>query len=257
MANSELYGKTFQIPNDVLERIKKHLVSHPDVDGSKRAKFLLKNGTITYQSLKRLKNFFDTFNPQQQNQVQYELAGGDKMKGFVESTLNAKRDAVTRSKQIKNDADLPNRLGVKAQKTPRLDEDTKKDVDSVALGVVVDGDNRILLLKRNYVKDGWGNGQWALVGGTIEGGEDSEETLRREIKEECKIDVDKVIKKFSIKRNDIIEYIFLCTYSGHPDKIQLNDEHIEYGWFKHSDIKYLDTVPNLKDYISISIKKYD
>jgi hypothetical protein len=59
MANKELYNKTYKIPSDVIKHIQTILVSNSHGEGVKRAKFMLKNGVLTYQSLKRLKNFFD------------------------------------------------------------------------------------------------------------------------------------------------------------------------------------------------------
>ena len=101
MANSQLLDKQYRIPPDVLKYIQTTLVSNPSGEGVKRAKFMLKNGSVTYQELKRLKNFFDYFNPETDNKAQYALAGGDLMKSFVERTLNADRAAVKRSKKAK------------------------------------------------------------------------------------------------------------------------------------------------------------
>ena len=93
MANQELYDKTYRIPPDVLKGIQTALVSNPQGEGVKRAKFMLKNGSITYQAMKRLKNYFDYFNPQSDDQTQYNLAGGQPMKAFVDTTLNQDRNA--------------------------------------------------------------------------------------------------------------------------------------------------------------------
>ena len=102
MANSELYDKTYKIPSEVLKRINSVLVSNPYGEGVKRAKNILKNGYLTYQGMKGLKHFFDYYNPET-DKLQYELAGGDLMKSFVERTLNANRDAVKRGDKIKRD----------------------------------------------------------------------------------------------------------------------------------------------------------
>ena len=61
MANSQLLDKTYKIPPDVIKYIGKVLVYTPNGEGVKRAKYLLKNGSITYQEMKRLKNFLDNF----------------------------------------------------------------------------------------------------------------------------------------------------------------------------------------------------
>ena len=56
MANSQLLDKTYKIPPDVIKYIGRVLVYTPNGEGVKRAKYLLKNGSITYQEMKRLKN---------------------------------------------------------------------------------------------------------------------------------------------------------------------------------------------------------
>jgi 8-oxo-dGTP diphosphatase len=253
--NSELYDKTYKIPVEVLSFIQKAIMRHPSGEGVKRAKYLLNNKKTTYQNLKRLKNFFKTFDPQKQSQSQYDLAGGDMMRDFVEQTLERDRDGVKKSKEIKRDFTVDHNLGIMPQKTPRLNEGVETEKKS-ALGVVINSDKKILLLKRAVVKNGWGNGKWSLVGGGVEPNESPKSAVKREIREECGVEVDDTIEKFKIERDGGNEYVFLCKYSGEDDEIKLNDENTSYGWFDYSEIKYLDNVPNLTNYISICIKDY-
>ena len=103
MANQELLNKQYKLPQDVLNGIRVNLITNPDSDGTKRAKFMLKNGSVTYQVLKRLKNFFDYFNPKTDDKSQYLLAGGELMRNFVETTLNQDRAGVKRSKETKQE----------------------------------------------------------------------------------------------------------------------------------------------------------
>jgi len=260
--NSELYNKTYQLPTEILKHIQKVLTSYPTGEGVKRAKHLLKNKYVTYQSLKRLKNFFDHYNGD--NEQQYELAGGDLMKSFVEKTLQNDRDAVKRSDDIKRDVTNNPNLGTKAQQTPQLNENndinniTNDDLKKNALGIIINDNNQILLLKRNPNIEQWQPGKWALVGGGIEDNETSEEACKREIKEETGLIIDQFKEKFNIQRNpDSIEYIFISKYDGDPLNIKLNFEHIKYGWFSPEEIRFLDHVPNLIDYVNIAFKKYD
>jgi 8-oxo-dGTP pyrophosphatase MutT (NUDIX family) len=264
--NSELYNKTYKLPTDILKHIQKVLTSYPNGEGVKRAKHLLKNKYVTYQSLKRLKNFFDHYNGD--NQQQYELAGGNLMKSFVEKTLQNDRDAAKRSDKIKSDITNDPNLGTKPQQTPRLNEydgsvdgtinGAKDDLKKNALGIIVNNDNQILLLKRNPNIEQWQPGKWALVGGSVEEGETPEEACKREIKEEIGLNINQFKEKFNIQRNpDSIEYIFILKYDDDPLDIRLNFEHIKYGWFSPEEIRFLDYVPNLIDYINIAFKKYD
>ena len=63
--NSELYGKTYPVPQDVLEYLDQCSKSVGEVDetteGFKRNKDLREKGEITYQQLKRMKNWFDKY----------------------------------------------------------------------------------------------------------------------------------------------------------------------------------------------------
>jgi hypothetical protein len=91
--NKNLYDKTFDIPKHLLDTLKEKFNAHKDNEdsqGYKRNKELRKEKKVTYQSLKRIKNFFDK-TEKKDNEVEYELNGGDEMKKFVEYTLNSQR----------------------------------------------------------------------------------------------------------------------------------------------------------------------
>ena len=258
MANSELYNKTFKIPPDVLKHVQTYLVSNPTGDGVKRAKFMLKNGSMTYQALKRLKNFFDYFNPNTDDKSQYELAGGDLMKSFIDRTLNSERDAVKRGDEIKSMYKTDPNLGTKAYKTPKLNEEKNNDLKKNAVAIIVNNDNKILLLKRSDYPDQWMPNKWSLVGGAIEKGESPEKACKREVEEETGLEIDKFADSFTIKRHeDSIENVFIAKYDGDSTDIRLNDENVSYGWFSTPEMKFLDVVPHLMEYITISFKKYD
>lgn len=262
MANKELYNNTYRIPPDVLKTIQTTLISNPNGEGVKRAKFMLKNGAITYQAMKRLKNFFDYFNVQNGNKIQYQLAGGDLMKSFVDRTLNANRDAVKRSKNVKQDMTTNPNSELKPYQTPRLTESDKKkknkELIKNAVAVIVNEDNKILLLKRADEPKTWMPNKWALVGGGIEKGETPEQACKREVKEETDLEIDKFIKTFSIQRHsDSIEHVFACRFNGDQSEINLNKENTNYGWFDVEEMKFLDTVPHLIEYITLIFKKYE
>jgi mutator protein MutT len=260
--NQELYNKTYRIPPDVLKGIQTTLVSNPNGEGVKRAKFMLKNGILTYQALKRLKNFFDYFNLESGDKTQYALAGGQAMRNFIETTLNQDRNAVKTSKAVRQDMTANPNSELHAYQTPRLNEDDKKEKKEEpqknAVAVIVNNDNKILLLKRANIKDIWMPGKWALVGGAIEKGENPQQAVEREILEEIGLEIDKFVKTFSIQRNpNSIEHIFACRYKGDPTDIELNEENTNYGWYDVDEMNYLDIVPNLIEYITLSFKKYE
>lgn len=259
MANSELYNKTFKIPSEVLNSIHATLISNPNGDGVKRAKTLLKNGIVTYQTLKRLKNFFDYFNQQSDDKAQFALAGGDLMRSFVERTLNDNRKAVSREVEMKRDVKDNNMYGLKPDGMPALNEEIDSEkLKKNSVAIIVDKDNKILLLKRADVDKIWMPNKWSLVGGGIEKGETAEKAIEREILEETELIITDSKKIFTIQRHkDSIEHVFACRYDGDPTDVKLNDENVKYGWYDLSEINYLDTVPHLMEYITLTFKKYN
>jgi 8-oxo-dGTP diphosphatase len=259
MANSQLLDKTYKIPPDVIKYIGRVLVYTPNGEGVKRAKYLLKNGSITYQEMKRLKNFLDNFSVTPENQMQYYLAGGDLMKSFIDRTLNADRNAVEQSKKVKQMYSVDPMLGTKPTQTPRLNEDEKKkELKKNAVAVIVDNDNKILLLKRSSKPNIWQPSKWGLVGGEIEKGETPQKAIEREITEETNLEINKFTKSFSIQKNpDSIEHVFACRYDGDPTDIRLNEENSNYGWYDVDEMKFLDIVPHLIEYITMVFKPYD
>lgn len=255
MANSELYNKTFQIPNNVLNGIQAALVRFPDGDGIKRAKTLLNNKVITYQNLKRLKNYFDYTNPND-NIQQYQLAGGDLMKSFVDSTLQNNRDAVERGKRITRDIHANPNSELRTVHNQRINESNDNTSKNSTI-IIVNKNNKILLLKRADVPEIWMPDKWALVGGGVENRETPLKAVKREVIEETGLDIDNIFKSFTIEKNGVFEYIYVCKYEGEDIDVKLNFEHTKYGWFSINEIEFLDTVPLLAEYLKLTFKSYE
>jgi len=260
MANQELYNKNYQIPQDILKSIGVAKASASNKNGIKRANFILKNGALTYQAMKRLKHDFDTNNFIDKSQ--YALAGGDAMRNFINITLNADRDGVETSMEVRRDIHINPNSELHAFQTPRLSEVDKKERNELqknVIAVIVDNDNKFLLLKRGK-NTSWMSEKWALLGGKIDKGETPIKAVKREITEEAGLVIDKFIKTFTIHRNtNSVEHIFACRYDGEPTDVELNDENTNYGWYNISEIEFLDTVPNLVEYITIAFtgEEYD
>lgn len=93
--------------------------------------------------------------------------------------------------------------------------------------VVTDGEGRVLLLKHVF-RTGSG---WGIPGGFIERGEQPEEAIRRELREEIGLEVEALELAFvrTLKRPAQVEVIFRCRPRGPTGARSLEINHME--WF--------------------------
>jgi len=112
MANSKLQGKSWQIPKELHDHLKKTMRAYKgeeNVEGFQRLQNLINNPNVSYEELKRIKNFFDTqsgntdYMDDKKQSTPFILNGGRKMKSWVNSTLDLARDTVSGGKKIKTD----------------------------------------------------------------------------------------------------------------------------------------------------------
>lgn len=116
--NKELYGNKVELPEDVVVYLQQCFDSAKGADdkteGYKRNKELRDNKEVTYQQLKRIKNFFDNYNGNE-NDLPFILNGGHYVKGWVDKTLNSMRNGVELGKKIKSEV-LPNQYNQSHEK---------------------------------------------------------------------------------------------------------------------------------------------
>jgi 8-oxo-dGTP diphosphatase len=275
MANSKLIGTYYNIPENVISEISKTISQCEDgYPGKKKAQFLVREKKLSYENLRRYKNFFDNYNRSKYDigendtlselnpEMDYKLRGGKLMRDFVEGKLNEITSKINQEKKIKTEygglinqyrkESEHNNLKINTDSNFIRESKSKSNkMVRVSLTVIFNNENKILLLKRSEGTN-WCPNCWALVGGKIEKNESPEEGLLREVKEETQIDLVKYKLKKIIKFDNVLEYLYISKVDN--DLVELNGEHSDYKWYSIDDIKTLDNVvPELINYIKYVI----
>ena len=108
--NNELKHRTFPLPDGVRKILTKTLSNYngdKTIEGYKRLNNILEMNTISFQEMKRIKNFFDNYNGSDKS-AEFVLNGGDAMKTWVNNTLYTATKTVHDYKQAKKDAGIDN-----------------------------------------------------------------------------------------------------------------------------------------------------
>lgn len=131
----------------------------------------------------------------------------------------------------------------------------KKRNPVVAVIGVVKKENQYLLTKRRSPKSEFN--KWQFPGGGLEFGERIDEAVKRELKEETGVDA-KIIKRLDrvfeiIREKDNFHgvfFVYLCEMTDKNQKIKINSEASEYGWFTKEEILQLDSLEGIKEMIN-------
>ena len=119
--NRELYGEKFELPENIVIYLKQCYDaaegSDDKTEGYRRNIDLRNKGFTTYQQLKRIKNFFDHFDGEE-NDLTFILNGGWYVKNWVDEKLRSLRDDIEMGKEIKSVV-LPNQY---------IDQHEKNDI---------------------------------------------------------------------------------------------------------------------------------
>ena len=108
--NNELKGRFFRIPNgikNILEKTLKNYHGDKTTNGYKRLNNLVNSENISYYEMKRIKNFFDTFQGSNKS-LEFILNGGESMKLWVNNALYTATKSIHDYKQAKKDAGMKN-----------------------------------------------------------------------------------------------------------------------------------------------------
>lgn len=133
---------------------------------------------------------------------------------------------------------------------------------NIAVGAIIEdrADGAILLLKRSSQAD-FSPGIWEDITGRLHQFEHPEVGARREIKEECGLDVDiiKPLKIFHIFRgeetadNELVGIIYWCQTD--TSAVKLSSEHEEYKWLKPEEALELVEHPGVREDIGTFVQE--
>lgn len=111
MIGTSIEDKKFSLPDNIVEKLKIILnnnQNNKDSDGYKRINFLINNSNnISYNEMKRLKNFFDNYKGKHNDSI-YILNGGDFLKNWVNYNLETTRENNLSSKKTHMNAGIDN-----------------------------------------------------------------------------------------------------------------------------------------------------
>lgn len=122
-----------------------------------------------------------------------------------------------------------------------------RERQQVAVGGAIFKENGELLFVRRTLNDEFMPGVWEIPGGGTEFGEKPEQALKREIMEECGIEIKVgkpvIVSDYYIERNgekvQRVEIIFICELLGRNPKVVLSDEHDSFAWKKLNNLNDL------------------
>ncbi len=104
--NSNLYGKDYPFPEELRRHLKVCIRLCPNADanveGYRRNQELQSAKSVTYQQLKRMKNWFDNFQGNKED-APFILNGGDKMKNWIDTTLGTSRRSIQTTQDRKDE----------------------------------------------------------------------------------------------------------------------------------------------------------
>lgn len=148
MANKELEEKYYTCPDDVINslRVKISKYEHGgDTKGYKRAKGIVDSKRISYQQMKRLKNYFDNYEGNKTDD-EYILNGGERMGEWVNTTLGSSRDAIYNVKRTEMNAGKENAFRKTHTKDKANANPTNVNIPKIGKGSTMDNimNNRVV-----------------------------------------------------------------------------------------------------------------
>lgn len=110
--NSKLYDRKAKLPDSLKQHLEdsfKNIDADSNTEGFNRNKELRESGIATYQQIKRIKNWFDSYQGNEED-APFILNGGKRMHRWCDQVLNHWRDTMEKGKKIKADTGMENQF---------------------------------------------------------------------------------------------------------------------------------------------------
>ena len=108
--NSKLLGNFYEVPEEVLVYVKyalnKHGEDNKTAKGYKRANHIVNNPNQPFVNLVNIKNYFDTLDPNNINNVEFDLHGGKVLNTWVQDLIKRERERVEGNKVARTNAGM-------------------------------------------------------------------------------------------------------------------------------------------------------
>jgi len=108
--NKDLYDKKVKLPDSLKNHLSKCFDSvdaNSNTEGFNRNKELRETGVLNYQRLKRIKNWFDSFEGDSKD-APFILNGGERMKKWCDHVLDHWRNTLDLGKKAKSESGMEN-----------------------------------------------------------------------------------------------------------------------------------------------------
>ena len=223
MANSKLQGKYYKLPEHLTQHFSTVLTNYEKSGGKKteqgyqRLSHFIDNKKISYENLKKIKNFFDKFENinaaiQQGSETEFKLTGGSKFKNWINDVLNNERTNVEKTAEVNKDMQIEKVKITLSQLNYLIENAKTKDGKTLAAGVypIAKSTGRILLQQRGETINN--PLEWTNWGGKADEGENAQQNALREFKEESGYegDIIKIIPSFVYEGHDVIFSNFIA-----------------------------------------------
>lgn len=167
--NSQLKGKFFTLPIGIKKTLDGIVKKYADQSHHKdyhRLLNIFNSGKVEYDTLKKIKSFFDNFYGDEKT-LDYQLNGGDDMRMWANMTLGSATNRIKDMKQAKKSVGMKNAF-IKPHTKNRLTKNSTKvtapkvNMNGSVIKNVANGDN-IRYESKNHMKIILTNGQISLL----------------------------------------------------------------------------------------------